>query len=128
MNWTRGLLTGVIAGPAGALGAALFSRSDPIGLAVMAVAIGVGSGIGVAWVSRTVSADSPATVDAAVAAAAASWQLKNLKASAPDSSGAVTLSRGKGAFGDSVTIAPSGTGVRLTGPAAVIGILKKKLG
>jgi hypothetical protein len=125
MNWTRGLLTGLIAGPVGAAGMALFSNREPVGLVVTAAAIAVGSAIGVAYVSRTITADVGGNADRVVQAAAADWRLKNMKASPPDANGAVTLSRGTGLFGDSVKIAPSGGGVRLTGPASIVSILKK---
>lgn len=73
-------------------------------------------------VSIEVAGATPQSVEAAIRGA---WALKSFKSTAQDDGG-VRYARGAGILGDVFTMMPTATGVRLTGPASVLNVVRKK--
>jgi len=125
-NVSKAIVYGVTMAVALAIGQVISGTWSREVTLVVALAGGIIGALVFGFLMREVSLDvagaTPQSVEAAIRGA---WTLKSFKGTEAGE-GAVRYARGVGILGDVFTMAPIATGVRLTGPASILNVVRKK--
>ncbi|MFT3811282.1 MAG: hypothetical protein QM698_15325 [Micropepsaceae bacterium] len=126
-SFSKAAVYGVTMMVALAIGLAISGSWSGVVIGAASVAGGVIGALVFGFMMRRVSVDvAGATTGSVEAAIRGAWALRSFKRSEDRGDGSVRYHRGVGILGDEFTVAPTATGVTLTGPASILSVVKRK--
>lgn len=124
---SKAILYGAVMFVALAIGQSISGAWSLQGILITSAAGAIVSAILFGYLMREVTLDvagaTPQSVESAIRGA---WALRSFKAGESLPGGSVRYARGAGILGDIFTMTPTATGVKLTGPASVLNVVRKK--